>query len=194
MLDPTKKETPCPRAKEKPQQDCRRGKIAFRIKPHTHQRYLEGSNKTLCTPGGPLETEPDLPGWEGLKAGGEGDNRGWDGWLASLTRWTWVWAGSGSWWWTGKPGVLQSTGLQRVGHNWVTELNWTSLYFLYYSCLRQACWKVSRTGLPGFEALLYYWLAVIVGKSLDLSKLQLLLMRRKIFTSKNHHGDFNEII
>ena len=61
---------------------------------------------------------------ERLKAGGEGDNRGWDGWMASLTRWTWVWVGSGSWWWTGKPGVLQSMGSQRVGHDWATELNW----------------------------------------------------------------------
>ena len=62
--------------------------------------------------------------WERLKARGEGDDRGWDGWMASPTRWTWVWVNSGSWWWTGKPGVLQSMGLQRVGHNWVIELNW----------------------------------------------------------------------
>ena len=60
--------------------------------------------------------------WERLKAGGEGDDRGWDGWMASLTRWTWVWASSGSWWWTGKPRVLQSMGSQRVGHDWATEL------------------------------------------------------------------------
>ena len=50
----------------------------------------------------------------------------WDGWMSSLTRWTWVWAGSGSWWWIGKPGVLQSMGWQRVRHNWVTKL--TELY------------------------------------------------------------------
>ena len=62
--------------------------------------------------------------WEGLGAGGEGDDRGWDGWMVSLTRWMWVWVNSGSWWWTGRPGVLQFMGLQRVGHNWVTELNW----------------------------------------------------------------------
>ena len=49
--------------------------------------------------------------WEGLKEGGEGDNRGWDGWMASPTQWTWVWVNSGSWWWTGRPGVLQSMGL-----------------------------------------------------------------------------------
>ena len=60
--------------------------------------------------------------WERLKAGGEGDDRGWDSWMASPTQWTWVWASSRSWWWTGKPGVLQSMGSQRVRHDWVTEL------------------------------------------------------------------------
>ena len=55
--------------------------------------------------------------WERLGAGGEGDDRGWDGWMASLTQWTWVWVNSGSWWWTGRPGMLQSVGLQRVGHD-----------------------------------------------------------------------------
>ena len=62
--------------------------------------------------------------WERLKVGGEGDDRGWDGWIASLTQWTWVWVNSRSWQWTGRPGVLQSMGLQRVGHDWGTELNW----------------------------------------------------------------------
>ena len=57
-----------------------------------------------------------------LKAGGEGDNRGWDGWMVSPMRWTWVWVGPRSWWWTGKPGVLQSMGSQRVGDDWETEL------------------------------------------------------------------------
>ena len=60
--------------------------------------------------------------WEGLGAG-EGDNRGWDGWMASLTRWMWVWVNSGSWWWTGKPARLQFMGSQRVRHDWATELN-----------------------------------------------------------------------
>ena len=59
--------------------------------------------------------------WEGLGAGGEGDDRGWDGWMASLTQWTWAWASSRCWWRTGKPGMLQSMGSQRVGHNWATE-------------------------------------------------------------------------
>ena len=60
-----------------------------------------------------------------LKVGGEGDDRGWDGWMTSPTQWTWVWVGSGSWWWTGRPDVLQSMGSQKVVHDWVTELNWT---------------------------------------------------------------------
>ena len=61
--------------------------------------------------------------WEGLGAGGEGDNRGWDGWMASLTRWTWVWVNSGSCWWTGRPGVLPFMGSKRVRCDWATELN-----------------------------------------------------------------------
>ena len=66
--------------------------------------------------------------WEGLGAGGEGDDREWDGWMASQTRWTWVWVKSGSWWWTGRPGMLWFMGSQRVRHNWATELNWLKLF------------------------------------------------------------------
>ena len=62
--------------------------------------------------------------WGRLKAGGEGDDRRWDGWMASPTQWTWVWVNSGSWWWTGRPGVLQSMRSQGFRHNWWTELNW----------------------------------------------------------------------
>ena len=65
--------------------------------------------------------------WEGLGAGG-GDNRGWDGWMASLTRCTWVWVNSGSWWWTRRSGMLWFIGSQRVGHEWETELNW---YYIF---------------------------------------------------------------
>ena len=67
-----------------------------------------------------------------LKAGGKGEDRGWDGRMASLTRWTCVWASSRGWWWTGKPGLLQSTGLQRVGHDWEIELNWSSGNSFYH--------------------------------------------------------------
>ena len=61
--------------------------------------------------------------WERLKARGEGDDRGWDGWMASPTQWTWVWVNSRSWWWAGRPHMLQSMGSQRVGHDWATKLN-----------------------------------------------------------------------
>ena len=71
--------------------------------------------------------------WEGLGAGGEGGNRGWGGWMASLTRWMWVWVNSGSWWWTGRPGMLRFMGSQRVGHDWATELNWTELLISLFS-------------------------------------------------------------
>ena len=62
--------------------------------------------------------------WERLRAGGEGDNRGWDVWMASSIQWRWVWVTSRSWWWTERPGVLQFMGLQRVGHDWASELSW----------------------------------------------------------------------
>ena len=80
----------------------------------------------------PILWPPDAKNWlvgkdpdgKKLKVGGEGNDREWDGWMASPTRWTWVWIDSGSWWWTGKPGMLQSIGSQKVGHDWATELNW----------------------------------------------------------------------
>ena len=65
---------------------------------------------------------------ERLKAGGEGDGRGWEDWMASLTQRIWVWVSFRSWWWTGKPGVLWSIELQRLGHEWATELNWTESF------------------------------------------------------------------
>ena len=94
--------------------------------------------------------------WEGLGAGGEGDDRGWDGWMASSTRWTWVWVDSGSWWWTGRPGVLRFMGLQRVRHDWVTELNWTELNW------RTIYW----TNMPSFVDLFIFrgifWLFLVL--------------------------------
>ena len=65
--------------------------------------------------------------WEGLGAAGEGDDRGWDGWMVSLIWWTWVWVNSRSWWWTGRPGMLQFMGSQRIRHDWATELNWVKI-------------------------------------------------------------------
>ena len=64
--------------------------------------------------------------WERLRAEGERDDRGWDGWMASPTQWTWVWVNSGCWWWTGRPGMLWFMGLQRDRKTWVTDQNWTA--------------------------------------------------------------------
>ena len=88
------------------------------------------NSSTLATSCEELTHWKRLRCWEGLGAGGEGDNRGWDSWIASLTRWTWVWVNSGSWWWTGRRGVLRFMGLQRVRHDWATELNWTEILYL----------------------------------------------------------------
>ena len=74
----------------------------------------------------PILWPPHAKSWfiwkERLREEGEGDDRWWDGWMASPTQWTWVWVSSGSWWWTGRPGMLRFMGSQRVGHNWATEL------------------------------------------------------------------------
>ena len=89
--------------------------------------------------------------WERLRAGGEGDDRGWDSWMASLTQWTWVWVISRSWWWTGRPGVLWFIELQRVGHDWATELNWTELTLELWSTYigsNRMHWKPHRSPWP----------------------------------------------
>ena len=93
--------------------------------------------------------------WERLRVG-EGDGKGWDGWMASPTRWTWVWVNSGSWWWTGRPGVLWFMGLQRVGHDWVTELHWTDtckLEILYNG----VCYSASLLNYTFNEVTLVAW-------------------------------------
>ena len=87
--------------------------------------------------------------WERLKAGGEGDDRRWDGWMASPTQWTWVWASSGSWWWTWKPGMLQSMGSQNVRHDWSTELNWTEQKY-YWGWPTSVCSKTEFSLLNNF--------------------------------------------
>ena len=90
----------------------------------------------------PIFWPPDVKSWrlwcwQRLKAG-EGDDRGWDGWMVSLIQWTWVWVNSESWWWTGRPGMLQSMGSQGVGHNFATELNWSP------SAMQLICLEVAR--------------------------------------------------
>ena len=102
------------------------------------QFYLtDWNSSTLATSCEELTHWKRLWCWEGLGAGGEGDNKGWDGWMASLTQWTWV--NSGSWWWTGRTGVLRFMGSQRVRHDWVTELNWIELWPLGLQHARLPC-------------------------------------------------------
>ena len=92
--------------------------------------------------------------WERVKAGGEGDDKGWDGWMASPTWWTWVWASSRSWWWTGKAGVLQSMGSQRVGHNWVIRTSFSSkMTGLFYLLT----FKNNILLKSSFERTLWFW-------------------------------------
>ena len=90
--------------------------------------------------------------WERLKAGGKEDNRGCDSWMASPNQQTWVWASSRSWWWTGKPGILQSMGSQGVGNDWVTQLN-CELYlagcwiFLFNAWIGKIPWRRAKPTL-----------------------------------------------
>ena len=98
--------------------------VFFVLPKNTQDGCWSWNSSTLATSCEELTHWKRLWCWEGLGAGGEGDNRGWDGWMASLTRWTWVWVNSRSWWWTGRPGVLWFMGSPRVRHDWATELNW----------------------------------------------------------------------
>ena len=98
--------------------------------------------------------------WERLKTEGERDHREWDGWMASLTWWTWVWINSRSWWWTGKPGVLPSMGSQRVRHNWATELSCIHIHYntihralMWYGCITHG---IICTPKLGFSSLWYF--------------------------------------
>ena len=101
------------------------------------------NSSTLATSSEELTHWKRLWCWEGLGAGGKGDDRGWDGWMASPTRWTWVWENSRRWWWTGRPGVLQFMGSQRVGHDWATELKLKNYYgkFCIFSPIKQSTMK-----------------------------------------------------
>ena len=107
--------------------------------------------------------------WEGLRARGEGDDRGWDGWMASPTGWTSVWVNSGSWWWTGRPGVVRFIGSQRVGHDWATELNWWEKkeqrdYITYSWFIRII--RRSRDGI--YFKVCFIWWVLLLGSLLIL--------------------------
>ena len=108
-----------------------------------------------------------------LKAGGEGDDRGWNGWMASPTQWTWVWVNFGSWWRTGKLGVLQSVGSQRVRHDWVTELNWTDvcvyilqIFFIYLPIdIHFSCYNILaiiNAAAMNIEMHISFWICVFI--------------------------------
>ena len=87
----------------------------------------------------------------GLGAGGEGEDRGWDAWMASPTQWTWVWMNSGIWWWTGRPGVLQFMGSQRVRHDWATELNWIAFSKSVLNIWKFMVHVLLKPGLENFD-------------------------------------------
>ena len=93
--------------------------------------------------------------WERLKGG---DDRGWDGWMALPTQWTWVWVNSRSWQWTGRPGMLQPMRSQRVGHDWVTELNWRLLipFHIVRICQRMG-WGGKWEGVSGWGTHVHPW-------------------------------------
>ena len=103
--------------------------------------YRYSVSSTLTTSCEELTHWKRLWCWEGLGAGGEGDDRGWDGWMASLTRWMWVSVSSRSWWWTGRPGMLRFRGSQRVGHDWATELtDWLiGIQLTSFKCIALHC-------------------------------------------------------
>ena len=90
---------------------------------------------------------------DGLGAGGEGDDRGWNGWMASPTQWTWVFLNSGNWWWTGRPGVLRFMGSQRVGHDWATELHWTEAFQSSVKVLQEDSYFNNKDHTPGLKIL-----------------------------------------
>ena len=116
------------------------------------------NSSTLATSWEELTHRKRLWCWETLGAGEEGDDRGWDGWMASRTQWMWVWVNSRSWWWTGMPGVLRFMGSQRVGHNWVTELNWTGIQSEFCS----QCFYFFFAVHSSLLASLLFWLPFFV--------------------------------
>ena len=117
-----------------------------------------------------------------LGAGGEGGDRGWDGWMASLTWWMWVWVNSGSWWWTGRPGMLRFMGSQRVRHDWATELNWTDT-FSSLSWHREHLRLAESVVAQLKKTVFLIPLCIILG---DVSKFWPI-------GSKKHHVDFQKV-
>ena len=134
--------------------------------------------------------------WERLKAAGEGDDRGWDGWMASPTWWAWVWANSRSCCWTGKTDKLQSMGSQRVRHEWVTELNWTEALLLFRCPVMSDCdhMDYSTPGLPVHHQLPEFTQTHVhrVGDAIQLSHL-LSPPSPAAFNLSQHQGLFQRV-
>ena len=119
------------------------------------QLMLNWSSNTLATWCEELTLEKTLK-LGGLKAGGEGDDRGWDGCMVSPTRWTWVWTSSRYWWWTGKPGMLQSMGSQRDRPGWATELiDWLDIFFHGHHILLNIFLQITRSLEHGIDRRWY---------------------------------------
>ena len=145
------------------------------VENHPHRGKKRKLFKIFCT------HFCSLSNMQGLGAGGEGDDRGWDGWMASPTRWTWVWIHSGSWWWTGRPGMLRFMGSQRVGRDW-TELNW--LFIRHYGkahqempgslwCLCLDTWNLSTDPWADGSFLQAWWQNIGYGKKGKLEDVKL---------------------
>ena len=170
------------------------------------------SNQSILkeiSPGCSLEVQR-LWCWEGLGAREEGDDRGWDGWMALLTRWTWVWVNSGSWWWTGRPGVLRFMGSQRVGHDRVTDLIWCWSWnssTLATSCeelthwKRPWCWEGlgaggegDNRGWDGWMASLTRWTWVWVNSDLVMDREAWRAAIQGVAKSRTRLSDWTELI
>ena len=117
-------------------------------------------------------------------------DRGWNGWMASPTLWTWVWVNSGSWWWTGRPGVLWFMGLQRVGHDWATEPNWTELNFWIttenqrdnsYDNKTSSYWNFSVTSVKCTASKTWYWPKLFFSPSPHIQFIMLIIFLWNVF-------------
>ena len=117
--------------------------------------------------------------WERLKAGGGGDDRGWDDWIVSPTQWSLVWVNSESWWWAGRPGVRQSIGSQRIGHDWATELNW----FFILQRVALICENL-RIPNPGFSVPIFIRYLCLRHQFLDILSFLILSLKLRLTISK----------
>ena len=134
--------------------------------PQDHQSWVF-TGRTDVEAETPILWPPDVKNWLiWSRAGGEGDDRGWDGWMASLTQWTRVWVDSKSWWWAGRPGVLWFMGSQRVRHVWVTELNEGKQMLSWWQGLFTATVRADNQGFLGLRAGgMGKWGSEVVGHS-----------------------------